>query len=295
MRAIYPLLVIVLCLDTAAALTVQVEGTIGGSTPDIVHFAGDSSPTSIAIEFFNESTSSPATLTLWQLHLMVMADPNAQGDVELSQIQAPSIPFFDSPGPGITQGGPLPSDDILAQDVDVPLPPDLPGKTIAEEEIREIAQLELSSPNNAAGTFYLVLGAFNTSSPLEGSVWLPDGMPAPTPFANVPGTELPAEIVLAKLLFGIQEADFNTDGSVDDLDLEIWQSDFGIASNATHAEGDSEGDGDVDGADFLNWQLQYSSPAVNPTQIPEPSSSLLAAIVWTVFSVMNFRTERQAV
>ena len=63
-------------------------------------------------------------------------------------------------------------------------------------------------------------------------------------------------------------ADFNLDGSVDAVDLGIWQTNYGTTSGAGLAEGDSNGDGRVDGPDFLTWQRRF-----NP-QIPEVLSSL---------------------
>jgi hypothetical protein len=49
----------------------------------------------------------------------------------------------------------------------------------------------------------------------------------------------------------ILAADFNDDGNIDGDDLTAWQTGFGMATGATHAQGDSDGDIDVDGNDFL--------------------------------------------
>lgn len=57
--------------------------------------------------------------------------------------------------------------------------------------------------------------------------------------------------------------DFNTDGSVDALDLAQW----GIAY-ATNADADADNDADSDGSDFLAWQRNYS-----------PATTLAAATI----------------
>ena len=82
----------------------------------------------------------------------------------------------------------------------------------------------------------------------------------------------------------IAYADFNDDGVVDLNDLATWTANYGIASGATHAQGDADLDGDVDGKDFLIYQQQAgvltvtSQPTITPTNVPEPASAgLLAA------------------
>lgn len=64
-------------------------------------------------------------------------------------------------------------------------------------------------------------------------------------------------------------ADFNGDGTVDNLDLVSWN----LALGST-AGGDADGDGDTDGADFLIWQQQFGLSAGLPAvaAVPEPSS-----------------------
>ncbi len=273
---------IFLCGKTSA-VTVRIEGGTGATIPEFVQLNGDPLPLTIDAQIFNESTSDPVTLAFWQLQLKVISDSSATGVVELSQILAPDTLFFDFSNPQPDLPNSLPSAEVLVQDTDFPIPPDLPGKSLSPEESRDIAKLLFSSPDNATGTFYLVLGAFlDPPSELNGSVWLPDGLPNPTPFANTPGPDLPGEITLAKLLFGIQAADFNEEGNVDAIDLALWQSGFGTSSGASHGQGDSDRDGDVDGADFLTWQRQFegSPPVVTSmaTQIPEPTAFLLVIV-----------------
>jgi sugar lactone lactonase YvrE len=77
------------------------------------------------------------------------------------------------------------------------------------------------------------------------------------------------------LLTIFDAADFDTDGDVDDNDLGVWESAYGV-----NGEADADFDGDSDGDDFLIWQRQYTgdlSPLASPaTAVPEPASGLLA-------------------
>ena len=63
--------------------------------------------------------------------------------------------------------------------------------------------------------------------------------------------------------------DFNSSGIVDDVDLDVWTTNFGTGT--TLATGDADGDGDADGSDFLIWQQNLSgAPAA---AVPEPSTA----------------------
>lgn len=63
---------------------------------------------------------------------------------------------------------------------------------------------------------------------------------------------------------GDSPADFNFDGYVDDLDLSIWEENFGTRSGASRATGDTDEDHDVDGLDFLSWQRNYTGGSSFP-------------------------------
>ena len=79
-------------------------------------------------------------------------------------------------------------------------------------------------------------------------------------------------------------ADFNFDGSVNALDLGIWQAAYGVTG-----AGDTDGDRDSDGADFLNLQRQLGSGSPHATtNVPEPSSLWLL-----VFQMGYFKFIRQ--
>lgn len=67
--------------------------------------------------------------------------------------------------------------------------------------------------------------------------------------------------------------DFDGDGAVGQLDLNLWQAAFGTVGNG----GDADGDNDADGADFLIWQ-RHATPPPPLTPLPEPSAGALLAL-----------------
>lgn len=74
-------------------------------------------------------------------------------------------------------------------------------------------------------------------------------------------------------------ADFNLDGFVDADDLLVWQTNLGMAGDATLANGDANGDLQVDGNDLLIWQAEYTGPAPVTTAVPEPSGWALLLVM----------------
>lgn len=84
-------------------------------------------------------------------------------------------------------------------------------------------------------------------------------------------------------------ADFDGDGDVDETDLSMWQTSYGMDANA-----DTDGDNDSDGVDFLTWQQQYtgdlSGRFAASTKVPEPSSVVIVMV--SVVFVFSFRAKR---
>lgn len=90
--------------------------------------------------------------------------------------------------------------------------------------------------------------------------------------------------VFALTTDAVVPGDFNGDGKIDQDDLPLWESGYGIQSDATHLDGDADGDGDVDGNDFLIWQQQLAGATqlAAATQVPEPTTLVMALVVLTV-------------
>jgi hypothetical protein len=67
---------------------------------------------------------------------------------------------------------------------------------------------------------------------------------------------------------------------VDQSDLLLWSTGFGLSGSATHMDGNADADLDVDGADFLVWQRQLGSAVATPATatVPEPASFALLAV-----------------
>ncbi len=101
-------------------------------------------------------------------------------------------------------------------------------------------------------------------------------------------------------------ADFDGDLDVDGDDFLSWQRGFGIASGASHIQGDADFDGDVDQADLDYWSSQYGTAPLlafadtalrnGVLVVPEPLPVVLllgAAVEWTVFfRSLRFATGR---
>ncbi|MAT71234.1 MAG: hypothetical protein CMJ58_17120 [Planctomycetaceae bacterium] len=86
---------------------------------------------------------------------------------------------------------------------------------------------------------------------------------------------------------GPLEADFDHDGDVDEIDLGIWQTSYGVDDMA-----DADGDGTSASFDFLVWQYQngFSLPATaTATTIPEPSTVALVLLAATAVAVLRER------
>lgn len=81
-------------------------------------------------------------------------------------------------------------------------------------------------------------------------------------------------------IVGTEYGDLNLDGSIDEIDLTLWQNGFGLAGLG-YDGGDIDGDGETDGADFLALQRNFgfTSSAISGSQVvPEPPTSVLIAL-----------------
>jgi len=195
LRLIY--LVFLLLPSRVLGLTIEVDSGAVGTPPFFIYDTTSSTPLSIPVTLYNESLSTTETVALWQLSLKIVKRNDANGDVEISGFETPDMPFLSSSGTGTIPPNALPNFEAVFIDADMPTPPLLPGKDILPGETRGLVNIELSSPNNATGIFYLVLGGFD---PVGGSFWS-GPIPPPSPFSNTSGSILPNEIVLAELVF----------------------------------------------------------------------------------------------
>ena len=82
--------------------------------------------------------------------------------------------------------------------------------------------------------------------------------------------------------------DFNGDGSVDLLDLDILGRNFGRMGDATFADGDANGDGNVDLLDLDTMGLNFGVPASET--VPEPAAGLLALLACAATGVCRSRS-----
>ncbi|MBA3483817.1 MAG: hypothetical protein H0T51_18590 [Pirellulales bacterium] len=92
-------------------------------------------------------------------------------------------------------------------------------------------------------------------------------------------THLASSGVLAVAVAPLAPADFNHDGSVDQLDLAAWTAGFGSSGQIDNTHGDADLDGDIDGGDFLAWQRQLGGVHSAATAVPEPATAWLAITV----------------
>jgi hypothetical protein len=76
---------------------------------------------------------------------------------------------------------------------------------------------------------------------------------------------------------GAEDADFNSDGSVDGQDFLIWQRGLGVGVD--NGTGDANGSGTVDAADLAIWKSRFGGAAtVAVGAIPEPSTAVLVLL-----------------
>ena len=113
-----------------------------------------------------------------------------------------------------------------------------------------------------------ITGAFPTIAAADGRIW----------DITLSGTD-----TLIATAIGVAAADFNGDGIVNDIDLNIWDSNYGMTGTPP-IPGDADGDGDVDGDDFLIIQGDFGGPpsivVAAVAAVPEPSTLLLASLIF---------------
>lgn len=99
---------------------------------------------------------------------------------------------------------------------------------------------------------------------------------------------------LMRSILGTEYGDLNLDGSINGMDLTLWQSGFGTWPNATYSGGDIDGNGSVDGADFLLLQSNYGfmSSSLDAAAVPEPASVWLLLVSAVGFACQRFQAAK---
>ncbi len=105
------------------------------------------------------------------------------------------------------------------------------------------------------------------------------------------GMNTPAYVAIDNLVLDVPATpgDFDLNGTVNHLDLGIWELHYGTAIGASVTTGDADEDGDVDGADFLAWQRNITSSPPLSAAVPEPTSAvMLLGFIVMFFSRSSF-------
>jgi len=91
-------------------------------------------------------------------------------------------------------------------------------------------------------------------------------------------------------------ADFDHDDDVDGIDFLIWQLGFGLMMEVDNTNGDANGDGLVDDMDLSIWESQYGSkfsPLAAVAAVPEPANMLLMLVATLIlFLRVTWRGDR---
>ena len=105
------------------------------------------------------------------------------------------------------------------------------------------------------------------------------------------GMNTPAYVAIDNLVLDVTATpgDFDLNGTVDHLDLEIWEQHYGTPLGASVTTGDADEDGDVDGVDWLAWQLNFSPPQPLSVAVPEPSAALMI-LSWSILFCCSRRS-----
>ena len=123
-----------------------------------------------------------------------------------------------------------------------------------------LLQLQNTNVGVAAAEAFILGGRITSSGTLEVSV------------VDIGGIDFTQISVQSAGLPG----DFNGDGKVDLVDLDILGQNFGVATGATLAQGDANGDGAVDLVDLDILGQNFGAMAATAT--PEPAALFVAAI-----------------
>ena len=120
------------------------------------------------------------------------------------------------------------------------------------------------------------------------------GGPFDTTLLALGGAAVPATITNGTLVVSAGDADFNSNGGVEGIDLLAWQR--GFPTGTTKPEGDADGDGDVDADDLSIWRVQYgmgvsAQSAAISVAIPEPGA--VALLLLGILAIIPIASRRK--
>ncbi len=97
-------------------------------------------------------------------------------------------------------------------------------------------------------------------------------------------------------LFDTPSADFNLDGEVDGVDFLTWQRGFGALLGATHSQGDADGDGDIDQDDLTILETDYGlfTAALDNLAVAVPEPGTWALVVSALLLFLFIKQPRRA-
>jgi hypothetical protein len=108
---------------------------------------------------------------------------------------------------------------------------------------------------------------------------------------NIAGAQYNLDLTLSLSGTVVLAGDFNRDGAVDAADYVVWRKMDGTPTTA-FSGADADGSEFVDAADLAWWQRNFGQVAIEAgsgSQVPEPASSLLAAIAVLIAAAKRIR------
>lgn len=191
-RRILAVLIVAHLAACADAVSVSVTGSGPGMPPTLVYDSMSGEPLEFTLEFFNESGSA-ADILSWRLDLRTAPLAGATGNVEFTQVQAPTDNvLFPAPQPMTISA--LPSTNVVVEDFDFSF-----GQTLAAGTSRNVVRFLAIPDVETGGTFDLELH-LDFELVDAGSFWSPlTGIPQRVAFTNPADQVAPNQSTLVRI------------------------------------------------------------------------------------------------